>query len=79
MTAQDGERVRSLTEVRERLCSASDSVNGLMDKAAASHATSEFSRLCGKREGIHLAVAYVDDALRDALANGGTEPREQEG
>ena len=54
----------ALAEIQERLVRAEATLDDLCNKAAALHNTSEYSRLDGKREGVRLALSYLDEAVR---------------
>lgn len=49
-----------LADLRERLIYAIGSLDDLRQRAAAYHNTTEYARLCGKVEGLKLALSYMD-------------------
>lgn len=48
-----------MSELEDRLQRASDEIGRLCNKAAAMHNMTEYARLSGKREGIELALSYL--------------------
>ena len=55
--------LEALTALRERLVRAISTVADLCNKAAALHNMSEYARLDGKREGLVLALSYLDEEI----------------
>ena len=56
-----------MAEMQDRLVRAAANLDDLCNKAAALHNTSEYSRLSGKREGVNLALSYLDEAVRERV------------
>ena len=56
----------SLEDARDRLVSASQALSTLISEAQARDHQPEIDRLTAKREGVWVALSYIEEALRVA-------------